>query len=230
MQRARLPILATVAATIVLGAGLVAIEPVRDAVAAAAQGDLDLLREELDSHGALSALVLIAIALMHVVVPFPAEFPTAAAGFALGFGLGFPLMIFAWTISSLAAYALARVLGPPVVERLAGRERLESAARLVERGGWQMLLLSRLVPLIPYNVVSFAAGATRVPVLRFTWTTAVGIAPITALTALLGERLQTPSLDDPWIWLVLAGVIGLLALIRPFGRHLRRRHGEGSTP
>ena len=230
VQRARLPILATVAATIVLGAGLVAIEPVRDAVAAAAQGDLDLLREELDSLGALSALVLIAIALMHVVVPFPAEFPTAAAGFALGFGLGFPLMIFAWTISSLAAYALARVLGPPVVERLAGRERLESAARLVERGGWQMLLLSRLVPLIPYNVVSFAAGATRVPVLRFTWTTAVGIAPITALTALLGERLQTPSLDDPWIWLVLAGVIGLLALIRPFGRHLRRRHGEGSTP
>jgi uncharacterized membrane protein YdjX (TVP38/TMEM64 family) len=93
-----------------------------------------------------------------------------------------------------------------------------------------MLLLSRLVPLIPYNVVSFAAGATGAPVLRFTWTTALGIAPITALTALLGERLQTPSLEDPLMWLVLAGVLALLALIRPFTRHLRRRHGEGSIP
>ncbi len=230
MHRDRLTILVTVAATLLLGAVLFAIEPVRDAVAAALQGDLEMLRDELDSLGGYAALVLLAIALMHVVAPFPAEFPTAAAGFVLGFGLGFPLMVAAWTLSSLAAYGLARVLGPPVVERLAGRERLEAAGRLVERGGWKMLLLSRLVPLIPYNVVSFAAGATRAPVLRFTWTTALGIAPITALTALLGERLQTPSLGDPLMWLVLAGVLALLALIRPFTRHLRRRHGEGSIP
>ena len=226
----RLTILATVVATILLAAGLFAIEPVRDAVSAAAQGDLDRLRAELDSLGAAGALVLIAIALTHVLVPFPAEFPTAAAGFALGFGVAFPLMIVAWTLSSLAAYALARVLGAPVLERLAGKDRMDAADRLVARGGWGMLLVARLVPLIPYNVVSFAAGATRVPVARFTWTTALGIAPLTALTALLGERLQSPSLEDPWMWLVLAGLLGLLALARPFGRHLRRRHGEGSTP
>jgi uncharacterized membrane protein YdjX (TVP38/TMEM64 family) len=226
----RLTILATVVATILLAAGLFAIEPVRDAVSAAAQGDLDRLRAELDSLGAVAALVLIAIALTHVLVPFPAEFPTAAAGFALGFGVAFPLMIVAWTLSSLAAYALARVLGAPVLERLAGKDRMDAADRLVARGGWGMLLVARLVPLIPYNVVSFAAGATRVPVARFTWTTALGIAPLTALTALLGERLQSPSLEDPWMWLVLAGLLGLLALARPFGRHLRRRHGEGSTP
>jgi uncharacterized membrane protein YdjX (TVP38/TMEM64 family) len=226
----RLTILATVVATILLAAGLFAIEPVRDTVSAAAQGDLDRLRAELDSLGAVAALVLIAIALTHVLVPFPAEFPTAAAGFALGFGVAFPLMIVAWTLSSLAAYALARVLGAPVLERLAGKDRMDAADRLVARGGWGMLLVARLVPLIPYNVVSFAAGATRVPVARFTWTTALGIAPLTALTALLGERLQSPSLEDPWMWLVLAGLLGLLALARPFGRHLRRRHGEGSTP
>ena len=230
MQHGRLTILATVVATIALSAGLFAIEPVRDAVSAAARGDLGLLRGELDSLGAVAALVLIAIALVHVVVPFPAEFPTAAAGFALGFALAFPLMVAAWTLSSLAAYALARVLGAPVLERLAGTERMEVADRLVARGGWGMLVVARLVPLIPYNVVSFAAGATKVPLRRFTWTTAVGIAPLTALTALLGQRLQSPSLEDPWMWLVLAGVLALAALARPFARHLRRQQGEGSTP
>jgi len=230
VQHGRATILATVVATLALSAGLFAIEPVRDAFSAALQGDIGVLQEELDSLGALAALVLIAIAMVHVVVPFPAEFPTAAAGFALGFGLAFPLMIVAWTLSSLAAYGLARVLGPPVLERLAGKERMDAASRMVARGGWGMLLVGRLVPLIPYNVVSFAAGATRVPVGRFTWTTAVGIAPLTALTVLLGERLQSPSLQDPWTWLVLAGVLALTALARPFARHLRRQQGEGSTP
>ena len=230
MKHGRLTIIATAVATIALIGALFAIGPVRDAVSAAAQGDLALLREELDSLGAVAALVLIAIAMVHVVVPFPAEFPTAAAGFALGFGFAFPLMVLAWTLSSLGAYALARTLGAPVLERLAGKERMDAADRVVARGGWGILLVARLVPLMPYNVVSFAAGATRVPIVRFTWTTAVGIAPLTALTALLGARLQSPSLEDPWIWLVLAGVLAMMALVRPFGRHLRDRHGEGSTP
>jgi uncharacterized membrane protein YdjX (TVP38/TMEM64 family) len=230
VQHGRLTIFVTVVAALLLSGALLTIGPVRDAIAAAAGGDLGLLREELDALGAVAALVLVAIALLHVIVPFPAEFPTAAAGFALGFALALPLMLVAWTLSALAAYALARVAGAPLLERLAGGERMAAAERLVARGGWPILLVGRLFPLLPYNVVSFAAGATRVPVLRFTWTTAVGIAPLTALTALLGERLQAPSLQDPWLWLVLAGVLAMLAVARPFGRYLRRRQGEGSTP
>jgi uncharacterized membrane protein YdjX (TVP38/TMEM64 family) len=179
------------------------------------------MRDELDSLGAVAALVLIGIALVHVVVPFPAEFPTAAAGFVLGFGWAFPLMVLAWTISCLAAYGLARVVGPPVLNRLVGEERMEATDRLIARGGWPILLFGRLIPIVPYNLVSFAAGATQVPVWRFAWTTAVGVAPLTGLTALLGERLQTPRLDDPVLWAVLIGLLSLVALARPVGRRLR---------
>ena len=76
---------------------------------------------------------------------------------------------------------------------------------------------------MPYNLVSFAAGATRVPLGRFTWTTAVGVMPLTALTALLGQRLQSPSFEDPVIWAVLGAVLLLVALARPVGRRLRPR-------
>ena len=147
--------------------------------------------------------MLIGIALVHAVVPFPAEFPTAAAGFVFGFAVAFPLMVLAWTMSCLAAYLLARGVGPPVLNRLAGRERMEATDRLIARGGWQILLAGRLIPVVPYNVVSYAAGATRVPIGRFTWTTAVGVMPLTALTALLGQRLQEPRFDDPVLWAVL---------------------------
>jgi uncharacterized membrane protein YdjX (TVP38/TMEM64 family) len=219
----RLTILLTVAGALAFVGLLWAIDPIRDAVSAALRGDLGLMRAELDSLGAGAALVLVGIALVHVVVPFPAEFPTAAAGFVLGFAAGFPLMVFAWTLSCVAAYGLARVVGPPVLARLVGEERMDATDRLIERGGSSILLLGRLIPIVPYNVVSFAAGATRVPLGRFTWTTAVGVVPLTALTALLGERLQSPRLDDPLLWAVLAGLVGLLALAHPAGRRLRQR-------
>lgn len=221
MSRERLSILATLTAALALTGLLFAIEPIRDAVSAAFAGDLSEMRSELDSLGAAAALVLIGIALVHAVVPFPAEFPTAAAGFVLGFAVAFPLMVLAWTISCVAAYLLARGVGPPVLNRLAGRERMEATDRLIARGGWQILLAGRLIPVVPYNVVSYAAGATRVPIGRFTWTTAVGVMPLTALTALLGQRLQEPRFDDPVLWAVLGGVILLLALARPLSRRLR---------
>jgi uncharacterized membrane protein YdjX (TVP38/TMEM64 family) len=222
-------ILATLVLTVALTGALLAVEPVREAVSAAARGDLGQLREEIDALGGAAALVLVGLALLHVVIPFPAEFPTAAAGFALGFAIGFPLMLVAWTLSSVAAYWLARVVAPPVLNRLLGEQRMESANRMVARAGPGTLIILRFVPLIPYNVVSFAAGATRVPFGRFTWTTAVGIAPFTALTALLGERLQSPSLDDPVIWAVLAAVILMVATARPLLRRVRHESREGSA-
>ncbi len=108
-----------------------------------------------------------------------------------------------------------------MLNRLAGAERMERTDELIARGGWKVLLLGRLIPIVPYNLVSFAAGATGVPPVRFTWTTAVGVIPLTALTALLGQRLQSPSFEDPVIWAVLAGVLVLVALARPVGRRLR---------
>jgi hypothetical protein len=46
--------------------------------------------------------------------------------------------------------------------------------------------------------------------------------PLTALAALLGERLQAPRLDDPVMWAAIAGALLLLALTRPLGRRMRR--------
>ena len=225
MPRERLTILATIVAALAITGLLFAIEPIRDAVSAAFAGDLGQMRSELDSLGAAAALVLVGIALVHAIVPFPAEFPTAAAGFVFGFAIAFPLMVVAWTLSCLVAYALARGVGPPLLDRLAGKERMEATDRLIARGGWPILLAGRLIPVVPYNLVSYAAGATRVPLGRFTWTTAVGVAPLTALTALLGARLQEPRFDDPVLWLILLGVLALLALARPLGRRLRASQG-----
>ena len=78
----------------------------------------------------------------------------------------------------------------------------------------------RLIPIVPFSLVSYAAGAARVPLWRFVWTTAVGYLPITALSVYFGTRLEGLSLTDP---LVLGSAAALLALL--FAGHwvLRRQ-------
>ena len=72
----------------------------------------------------------------------------------------------------------------------------------------------RLIPILPFSLVSYAAGAARVPAWRFVWTTAVGYLPITAIAVYLGSRIEELSLTDP---LVLGSAAALVALL--FGGH-----------
>lgn len=200
---------------------MLAFDPVRDALRLVLSGDLDGLRDAARDMGAGAALVLVGLALVHAVIPYPAELPTAAAGFAFGFSIGFPLMLAAWVASGVLAYGVARVAGRPVLLRVLGERRIVRTEAFLERAGAGGLLAVRLVPVIPFSLVCFVCGATRVPLGRFAWTTALGTMPLTALIVLLGARLQTPSATDPLLWAGAAGLLALLALVRPVGRRLR---------
>lgn len=127
-------------------------------------------------------------------------------------------MLAAWLVSGFAAYAVARVAGRPLLRRVAGRHRLEAIERFVARGGARGLLIARVIPFVPFNLVCFASGATRVPLARYAWTTLVGMTPLTALTVLLGSRLQEPSLTDPLLLGTVAVLFVVVALSGPVGR------------
>ena len=96
--------------------------------------------------------------------------------------------------------------------RLAGEKRVASAEALIDRSGAPALLLSRLVPFVPFSLVGYLAGAARVPVWRYTWTTSVGVMPITAAATYLGHALDDLCASDPLLWVAI-GVIVLLALL-----------------
>ena len=49
--------------------------------------------------------------------------------------------------------------------------------------------------------MGYVCGAARVPLVRFTWTTAVGYIPITAYFTYVGSRLESFSIGDPIVWI-----------------------------
>jgi uncharacterized membrane protein YdjX (TVP38/TMEM64 family) len=194
----------------------------RHIVEATFDGDSRELRRELRALGVAGVLVMLAVILSHAIVPFPSELVTGAAGFVYGFWAALPMLLFFWLLSALLAYWLAERFGRPLATRLIGADRLARAESLLERGGASALLSMRLIPLIPFNAICYAAGIARVPLARFSWTTVVGITPLTVLVAYLGSRLRSPDFTDPRIWLLVVVTVATV-----IGASRFRRRGLG---
>src|SRR3954452_13310462 len=188
------------------------VEPLHNALGHVLHGDVDALQAQLQSLGVWGAFVVIALILAHAVIFFPAEIVNATAGLAFGFWVALPIVLAAWVASGLLAYWLGRIAGRPLAVRLAGEQRVASAESLIDRSGGPALVLARLVPFVPFSLVGYIAGAARVPVWRYTWTTLVGVMPITAAATYLGHALDDLSASDPLLWAAL-GVIVVLALL-----------------
>jgi uncharacterized membrane protein YdjX (TVP38/TMEM64 family) len=222
------PSLAAVAVTLAglaaLAALVLAVPDLRGAFEAAVRGDTAEVRSRVDSLGLAGPLLILALALIHAVVFYPAEIVDAAAGFAYGFLPALALAMGGWLLSGLLCWAVGRSVARPLLDRWLGMERFERTEATIERGGATLLLAVRLIPILPFSLVSYAAGAARVPAWRFAWTTVVGYLPITALAVYFGTRLEGLSLTDP---LVLGTAAALLALLGA-GHWIMRR--ARSTP
>lgn len=219
------PSLAAVAITLggiaLLAAMLLAIPELRDAFEAAVRGDSEEVRTRIEDLGIAGPLLILTLALIHAVVFYPAEIVDAAAGFVYGFWPALALTMTGWLLSGLFCFAIGRSVARPLLDRWFGTERFERTEAAIERGGATLLLAVRLLPIVPFSLTSYAAGAARVPVWRFVWTTALGYLPITALFVYFGTRLEGLSLTDP---IVLGAAAGLLALLG-LGHWIMRRGG-----
>jgi uncharacterized membrane protein YdjX (TVP38/TMEM64 family) len=206
----------TVGGILVGVAVALAIPSLRSAVTDAIHGDTAAVRQDLNGNAA-GALLVVWLAMVHVIVWYPAEILDAAAGYVFGFGVGFPLVLACWVLSGLASYAVGRNAARPLLYRVAGEQRFLRLEHLVHRGGTPFLLGMRLIPIMPFSLMGYVSGAARVPVWRFVWTTAIGYAPITAYFTYVGSKLEGFSAEDPILWIgggaLLVGIFAVRLLL-----------------
>ncbi|MDH3316500.1 MAG: TVP38/TMEM64 family protein [Betaproteobacteria bacterium] len=156
------------------------------------------------SWGGWGVAVSIGLMVIHSFVPFPAEILACANGMIYGPVWGTVITWIGAMLGASVAFGLARSLGRPFVQRMlkeAQREKLAFWSR--DRGGIA-LLTARLIPVIAFNLINYAAALTEISWSTFLWATAIGILPLTALSAILGDRMLTMPL---WGWLLLAAVV-----------------------
>jgi uncharacterized membrane protein YdjX (TVP38/TMEM64 family) len=151
-------------------------------------GDLSGVREHLRGFGPWAPAVAFAlIQLQAVVAPLP-SFPVVYANGLLFGTLWGGLLSWASVIVSAAlCFALARLWGRPLVQRVVSPAALGQADVLLERYGVFAVLLGRLLPFTAFDLLSYAAGLTPMRLRPFLVATAVGMTPATFLMAAAGD-------------------------------------------
>jgi uncharacterized membrane protein YdjX (TVP38/TMEM64 family) len=164
------------------------------------EGTVALIR----SWGSWGVLGSIALMVVHSFVPFPAEIVACANGMVYGPLLGTVITWVGAMLGAAAAFGLARLLGWPFVRRNLSAEHRDRLTAWSSQRSAGALLISRLIPVIAFNLINYAAGLAGISWWTFLWTTGLGILPLTALFTIMGDRLPTIPL---WMWLPLGAVV-----------------------
>jgi rhodanese-related sulfurtransferase len=123
------------------------------------------------------------------------------------------------------AFLAARYLASDwIARKTAGR--LRQLVEGVEAEGWRFVALMRLVPLVPFNLLNYALGLTRIRLTHYTLATLVCMAPGAAAYAWLGHAgRQAAAGDAEALRYGLLG-LGFLALMAFLPRLIRRLKGS----
>ena len=167
----------------------------------------------LATTGAWAYVIAPTVMAMVAVLPIPAEAPAMINGALFGPLTGTVITWVGALLGAALSFEIARALGRPVAARLIGEERLVRADQMVDQAGWTGLLVLRLLPVVAFTAINWAAGLTTVSRFRFLWTTAIGILPgaivFTASGSGLAAILKSGSAPLSWIAVALvASFIG----------------------
>ena len=172
------------------------------------------VRDAIDPLGPAAVPGFIVVSALLTCTLFPGPLLAAASGLLFGTALGTPVSIAAATLGAVLAFSIARFVAHDAVEALAGR-RLRGIQAWIERRGFWAVLYARITPGVPYSLLNYVAGVTRVPLLAFAAATAIGVAPRAfAYTALGGslDDLGSPEALVAIALLVAMAVGGAVAL------------------
>jgi uncharacterized membrane protein YdjX (TVP38/TMEM64 family) len=147
---------------------------------------MDALQKWLLGLGAEGVAVFAAILIVMTFLPVPDWPLPITAGYVYGVW-AFPLTYVSIAVASTLAFLAARHLTRDRMrEFLARRRKYRAIDKAVAKEGWQIVVLLRLSPIVPFNLQNYALGVTGIPFWPYIGATLVGIAPGLAIYVYFG--------------------------------------------
>lgn len=184
----------------------------------------ELLREWVTSFGWVAPLLFVAMYIVRPFVLFPTSVLALAGGLSFGTWWGMLYTALGELAGAVLSFWAARGLVGKGFFRGGDDPRLAKLERAMERRGFMMVLLLRLAPFVPFDLVSYGAGAARVKMRAYLPATLIGSLPGTFAYSYLGASLTEGS----WRQFAVAGAVFAAALALPLllRRKVTREVGE----
>lgn len=195
-----------------------------DAVRQLASADVVVVRDYVLSFGVWAPVITALLMILSVLVaPLPAFVPTFANGLLFGAFWG---GLLSWTSALIGAslcFYMSRSLGKPVVEKLASKKALDWTDCFFERYGIHSILIARVIPIMSYGIVSYAAGLTSMRFWVYLVGTDIGQTPATILYSYLGENATESVIVLFWVFaIVICTAVAGFALKPWFDKKMRK--------
>jgi len=151
----------------------------------------------------------------------PASFLTFAAGAVYGFWIGTALVLAGNGLGSILCLLITRYLFRDAATRFFQQHRKWNAVvDAVQHDGWKLVFLTRLSPAMPFSLINYSLGLTKISAWQFLLATALGSVPAIAVYVYLGTVMGNLAKirsdlhhHGAWYWVVQgAGLLIALAI------------------
>jgi uncharacterized membrane protein YdjX (TVP38/TMEM64 family) len=153
-----------------------------------------LLVEWVHATGAKGVIVYALVYVAATLLFLPGSILTAGAGFAYGPLWGMllvsPVSVMASTLAFVVGRSVARDL---ISRRMEGHPRFSAIDAAIRESGFKVVFLLRLSPILPFNLLNYALGVTRVRLRDYVTASWLGMLPGTFLYVYLGSLVTSAS-------------------------------------
>ena len=173
----------------------------------------------IDSLGTIGAIAFILIYIIATVAFLPGSILTLGAGFVFGVVWGTIYVFIGATIGATGAFLVGRYMARNwVVRKIEANSKFQAIDKAVGREGLKIVLLTRLSPVFPFNLLNYAYGITGVTLKDYI-IASVGMIPGTMMYVYIGSlagnlaTIGTQTTSESAIASWSLRIIGFLATV-----------------
>jgi uncharacterized membrane protein YdjX (TVP38/TMEM64 family) len=152
---------------------------------------LDTFLAHVQQLGAWGPILWGAAYIPASILLIPGSLLTVGAGFAFGLGRGTVAVSVGSTLGATAAFLVGRTLGRHwIEEKVAGDPKFRAIDQAVGQHGFQIVLLLRLSPVFPFNLLNYALSLTNISLRNYVLASWIGMLPATVVYVYVGSAVQ----------------------------------------
>ncbi len=175
--------------------------------------DIQAMMMQMRNLGSAGPLLVITLMVIAVVInPLPSAPIALASGAVYGHFWGTAYIIIGATSGSLIAFLIARYAGFNVVRKIIPQGWTPAKSGSQNMLTW-MIFISRLIPFLSFDLISYGAGLTPITLWRFFLATLFGLIPASFLLAHFGSKLAQADLQQMTLLILIAGLVTLPPVI-----------------
>ncbi len=200
---------------------------VRTAAGILSQADIKGMRVYIHGFGLWGPVVSMGLMVLQALAaPLPAFVITFANAWIFGWVRG---AFYSWSgamIGAAVCFWIAKTYGRPIVEKLVGRKSLEMTDKFFREYGRYSIIIARLIPVVPFDIISYAGGLTPMGFGEFFWATGIGQLPATIIYSWLGENMSPTAKYTFW---AISGFLVLLLFSLAVKKRLKSKLASGHS-